>query len=105
MVNISDGVGQLTAGVGAISLGMESLQATAAITTHGINTLLSRKSSRPLTPSPLACDFARKHHELLHLEGRQDGIARWLIGTVAFQTWLTGSGKTIWCYGIRNDNQ
>ena len=100
MLHVSDGVADVNEGVDAICLGVEQLQATAATTATGVNTLLSLQVDKSLSPSPLACEFKRKHHELLHLEGRQSGIADWLLGTEEFATWSTGKVTLMWCYGI-----
>ena len=101
---ISDGVGHVIEGVDAISFGMKILQKTAARTAGGVDNLLSAQSKRPLSPSPLAYEFLSKHHELLHLEGRQNGIAKWFFGTEEYSTWLTGSCRMMWCYGIRGQS-
>lgn len=103
VLDISDGVTYLTGGVDSVSFGVKSLQATAAITANGVDTLLSLQERRPPSPSPLACEFGRKHHELVNLEGRQDGIAKWLTGTEQFDHWIAGSEQPMWCFGIRID--
>ena len=98
--DVSNGVADVTEGVDAISNGVERLQATAAETANGVNVLLSLQGNKSLSPSPLACEFERKHHELLRLEGRQSGIADWLLGTEEFATWSAGWGRLMWCHGI-----
>ena len=100
VIDVSNGVADVTDGVNAICHGVEQLRATAATTANGVNTLLSLQGSRLLSPSPLASEFERKHHELLRLEGRQIGIADWLLGTDEFATWSAGRGRLMWCYGI-----
>jgi hypothetical protein len=35
------------------------------------------------------------------LEKRQPGTGHWFLEDPAFQEWVTGGGKTLWCPGIR----
>lgn len=100
MLDVSNGVADVSEGVDAVCHGVEQLQTTAATTAIGVETLLSLQVNQPLSPSPLACEFKRKHHELLHLEGRQSDIADWLLGTEEYAIWITGKGRLMWCHGI-----
>lgn len=35
------------------------------------------------------------------LSRRQEGTGQWLFGDPAFERWLCGEERTLWCYGIR----
>ena len=35
------------------------------------------------------------------LQDRQPGTGNWFLKSKAFQEWLAGGGKTLWCPGIR----
>ncbi|KAF8189196.1 hypothetical protein K438DRAFT_958027 [Mycena galopus ATCC 62051] len=34
-------------------------------------------------------------------QSRQQGTGEWLLTDPDFQQWVVGSGKTLWCHGIR----
>lgn len=54
--------------------------------------------------SPLAGTFEKKQLDTFNIKGRQDGTGKWLLSTKEFNEWFHGTGKTLWCPGIRIDS-
>jgi hypothetical protein len=42
-----------------------------------------------------------KQAEIFDLNGRQDGFAHEILEGDTFKDWISGTDKTIWCYGKR----
>ena len=51
--------------------------------------------------SPLTVEFQKKHLDTFNTQGRQDAAAQSQLETTEFRTWLSRSGETLWCPGIR----
>lgn len=51
--------------------------------------------------SPLTVEFQKKHLDTFNTQGRQDAAAQSQLETTEFRTWLSTSGETLWCPGIR----
>ncbi|MCJ1358702.1 MAG: hypothetical protein MMC33_008702 [Icmadophila ericetorum] len=49
--------------------------------------------------SPIAGQFELKQSETFNLHGRQDRMANDILQTVAFKSWLSGTGRYLWCPG------
>ena len=48
---------------------------------------------------PLSGDFEKKQMDVFNLNGRQDGVCKWLLKTKEFTDWISGTNKTLWCSG------
>lgn len=51
--------------------------------------------------SPLTANFQKKQLDTYNTQGRQDAAAQSLLETTEFRYWLSRSGETLWCPGIR----
>lgn len=80
------------------------LQASSDIqqTVSEVNTRLQAQSTNQDVQDALIwlspTDYATRHSDLA--SRRQDGTGEWLLNSSRFQTWLSGSGQTLYCPGM-----
>ncbi len=85
---------------------VQTIEASSRKTTKSVDDLLNTESKEHRRKiyewlSPLTVEFQKKHLDTFNIQGRQDSAAQSLLETTEFKHWLSRSGETLWCPGIR----
>lgn len=89
-----------------ISRDVQSIEASSRKTSKIVDVLATTQSNEYCRKvydwlSPLTVEFQKKHLDTFNTQGRQDATAQSLLKTTEFRHWLSRSGETLWCPGIR----
>ena len=68
--------------------------------TANVSAAISENVKREKVLAWISEDNARETYRR-KLQQRQPGTGNWFLKSKAFQEWLAGGGKTLWCPGIR----
>lgn len=90
----------------SISDSLKDVQVSTMTTSRSVSGLVSSQTNDHMRRvydwlSPLTTEFQRKQQDTFNIQSRQDGTAQWFLEASEFKTWLSGSGSTLWCPGIR----
>lgn len=93
-----------------ISKNVKDIKAFTLATSESVNDLVlaeahnyTRKVCNWL--SPLSVEFQKKQLDTFNIPNRQDGTSQWFFETSEFNDWLSGTGTSLWCPGIRESNR
>ena len=92
-----------------ISGDVRSIKASSQNTSTSVDDLLTAQGNDYYRKvydwlSALTVEFEKKHLDTFNTPGRQDALAQSLVETTAFRLWLSGTGETLWCPGIRESD-
>ena len=106
LIKVSTNVDTLQEHSALISENIKIIEASSRTTSNSVDELVTAQSNGYCRKvydwlSPLTVEFQRKHLDTFNIQGRQDSAARALLQTAEFRHWLSTSGQTLWCPGIR----
>lgn len=92
-----------------ISRNVQSIEASSRQTHKSVDGLIMTQNNEFRRKvydwlSPLTVEFQKKHLDTFNTQGRQDAAAQSLLETTQFRHWLSETGETLWCPGIRESN-
>ena len=109
LANVSLNIDMLQERSTLISGDVQSIGASSRETFKSVDSLVANQNNeyrRKILEwlSPLTVEFQKKQTDTFHTQGRQDATAHSLLATREFKQWLSRSGETLWCPGIRESS-
>ena len=106
LIDVSTNVDVLQERSISLSENLKDVQVSTMTTSRSVSGLVSTQTNDHVRKvcdwlSPLSTEFQRKQMDTFNIRNRQDGTALWFLKASEFKNWLSDSGATLWCPGIR----